>query len=79
MTSLKEQGTAAFKAKEFDKAIDLYTQAITENPTDHTLFGNRSAARYSLKNFEEALDDAEKCIEVKNDWSKGYQRKAMAL
>jgi len=32
-----------------------------------------------LKKFNEALTDGEKCIEVKSDWGKGYQRKAMAL
>ena len=26
-----------------------------------------------------ALEDADKCISVKSDWDKGYQRKAMAL
>jgi len=25
------------------------------------------------------LEDAEKCIELKPDWTKGYQRKGMAL
>lgn len=32
-----------------------------------------------MKNYEEALNDADKCIEIQPDWSKGYQRKAMAL
>jgi stress-induced-phosphoprotein 1 len=32
-----------------------------------------------LKKFNEAVSDAEKCIEIKPDWSKGYQRKGMAL
>jgi hypothetical protein len=25
------------------------------------------------------MEDAEKCISIKSDWGKGYQRKAMAL
>lgn len=32
-----------------------------------------------MKAYVQALADAEKCIEIKPDWSKGYQRKAMAL
>jgi len=32
-----------------------------------------------LKNYVKAGEDADKCIEIKEDWSKGYQRKAMAL
>ena len=79
MSSFKDQGNAAFKAKDFQGAIDFYSQALGETPTEHTIMGNRSAAYYQLKKYEEAQADAEKCIELQPDWSKGYQRKAMAL
>ena len=79
MSTFKDQGNAAFKAKNFEEAIGFYTQAIEENPSDHTIYGNRSAAYYTLKKYDEALGDADKCIEIKDDWSKGYQRRAMAL
>ena len=49
--SAKDQGTEQFKLKNFDKAIEFYTQAITENPSDHTIYGNRSAAYTNLKKF----------------------------
>jgi len=77
--SAKEQGTEQFKQKNFDKAVEFYTQAITENPSDHTIYGNRSAAFTNLKKYQEALDDGNKCIELKADWGKGYQRKGNAL
>lgn len=79
MSTLKEQGTKAFQAKDFQSAVDLYTQALVENPSDHTILGNRSAANYQLKKYEDALSDADQCISIKPDWSKGYQRKAMSL
>ena len=79
MATAKEQGTAMFKAKNYQAAIQLYTQAITENPNDHTIYGNRSAAYHNTKNFVDALADGEKCISIKSDWAKGHQRKAMAL
>lgn len=75
----KSLGNEQFKLKNFEKAIEFYTQAILENPTDHTIFGNRSASYHNLKNFENALKDAEECIKIKDDWTKGYQRKGMAL
>ena len=78
MSTLKEQGTKAFQAKDFAAAVDLYTQALAENASDHTILGNRSAANYQLKKYDEALADAEQCISIKPDWSKGYQRKGMA-
>jgi stress-induced-phosphoprotein 1 len=70
--SFKELGNAEFKAKNFDKAIELYTQALEENPADHTIYGNRSASYHNLKKFNEALADGEKAISTKADWSKGY-------
>ncbi len=77
--SLKDQGNLQFKNQNFQEAINLYTQAINESPSDHTIFGNRSAAYHSLREFSKALEDAEKCIALKPEWSKGFQRKAMAL
>ena len=79
MSTFKDQGNNCFKTKDFAGAIDFYTQALGESATDHTIMGNRSAAYYQLKKYEEALTDAEKCIEVQPDWSKGYQRKGMVL
>ena len=51
MSTPKELGTEQFKAKNFEKAIEFYTQAIAENPTDHTIYGNRSASYHNLKKF----------------------------
>ena len=79
MSTFKDQGNGAFKNKDFQGAIDFYGQAVEEAPTDHTILGNRSDDFYQLKKYDEALGDADKCIELQPDWSKGYQRKAMAL
>ena len=79
ISSFKDQGNAAFKAKDYATAISHYTSALEETPDEHTILGNRSAAKYQLKQYDEALADANKCIEIQPDWSKGYQRKAMAL
>ncbi|KAG0635310.1 hypothetical protein HOY80DRAFT_910921 [Tuber brumale] len=76
---LKTEGNAAFGAKDFDKAIDLFTQAIEVDPDNHVLFSNRSACYASIKDFDGALKDAVKCIEIKPDWAKGHTRKGAAL
>ncbi|KAF7354943.1 Heat shock protein sti1 [Mycena sanguinolenta] len=76
---LKDQGNKAFTAKDYDKAIDLFTQAIALDPTNHVLFSNRSAAHSGKKQWEDALKDAEQCIVVNPSWSKGFARKGAAL
>ena len=76
--SFKDQGNEAFKAKNLDQAIEFYTKALEYTPTDHTILGNRAAAYHNIKAYPAALADAEECIKIKPDWSKGFQRKAMA-
>lgn len=47
MATFKELGTKAFTAKDYDTAIKHFTEAIKENPQDHTLYSNRSACYYN--------------------------------
>ncbi|KAG0276742.1 Hsp90 cochaperone [Linnemannia exigua] len=75
----KAQGNKAFLAKDYPTAIDHFSKAIELDPTNHVLFSNRSACYASQKNYEKALEDGEKTVELKADWSKGYGRKATAL
>jgi stress-induced-phosphoprotein 1 len=72
MTSPKELGNEEFKQKNYEKAIEYYTQAIEENPMDHTIYGNRSASYHNLKNYDKALEDADKCIAILPSWGKGF-------
>jgi len=77
--ALKDQGNKAFQAKDYDKAIDLFTQAIALDPKNHVLYSNRSAAKAGKRQYAAALEDAEQCIKVNPSWSKGYARKGAAL
>ena len=78
MSSFKDQGNAAFKNKDYQAAVNFYSQALGDAPNDHTILGNRAAAYHNMQKYSDALLDAEKCIAIKPDWSKGFQRKAMA-
>ena len=59
MNELKTLGNKAFQAKQYDAAIDLFSQGIKLNPTNHVLWSNRSAARAGKREWAEALVDAE--------------------
>lgn len=58
---------------------DLWSSTVTNADHAQVLYSNRSAAYSSLKDYENALKDAEKCVSIKPDWSKGYGRKGAAL
>ena len=76
---LKESGNNAFIKKKYDKAIILYTKAISLEIDNHTLYANRSAAYAKLNNIDEAYADAISCIQLQPKWSKGYLRKFNVL
>jgi len=78
-TELKNQGNAAVTAGNYQEAIDLYTQAITMEPSNHVFYSNRSAAYLNMKNGANALEDASKCVSLNPTWVKGYSRKGAAL
>ncbi|KAL3666307.1 hypothetical protein V7S43_008559 [Phytophthora oleae] len=76
--ALRQEGNDAFKRRQFEEAKQLYSEAIQLQSTDHLLFGNRSAACHQLKEYQQALDDAERAIDLAPSWPKGYLRKAAA-
>ncbi|CAL1702063.1 unnamed protein product [Somion occarium] len=78
-SALKDQGNKAFQAKDYDKAVELFSKAIDLEPENFVLWSNRSAAKAAKKQYSAALEDAEKCISVNPSWSKGYARKGAAL
>lgn len=76
---LKALGNKAIAEKDYDDAIDKFSQAIALQPDNHILYSNRSAAYASKKQWNNALEDAEKTTEMKPDWAKGWGRKGAAL
>ena len=58
---------------------EKFTKAIEIEPQNHVLYSNRSGAYASKRDFDEALEDANKTTEIKPDWAKGWGRKGAAL
>jgi stress-induced-phosphoprotein 1 len=75
----KGKGNEAFKAGDFETSITEFNKAIENDPTDHVFYSNLSGSYASLGRYQEALDAAEKCVETKPDWAKGFTRKGLAL
>jgi DnaJ homolog subfamily C member 7 len=78
----KEQGNAAFKAKDYPKAIELYTQGLTIDPANKDinskLLQNRAQAHYNLKNFDRAIEDCTEALRLDPAYLKALKIRARA-
>ncbi|KAI0253162.1 activator of Hsp70 and Hsp90 chaperone [Lactifluus subvellereus] len=79
--ALKAEGNKAFSAKDYDRAIDLFSKALDLDKSNNNfvLWSNRSAAKAGKRDWDGALADAEQCIAANPTWAKGYARKGAAL
>ncbi|PHU09880.1 hypothetical protein BC332_21740 [Capsicum chinense] len=75
----KARGDEAFKRNDIATAIDAYTQAINFDPTDGTLFSNRSLCWIHMGQPEPALSDAKACRELRPYWAEACYREGTAL
>lgn len=74
----KTEGNKHFAQGEYKKAITCYTEALNLVQS-HIYYSNRSACYYALREYQQALTDADACVQMEPTWAKGYYRKAVAL
>ncbi|XP_031343855.1 dnaJ homolog subfamily C member 7 [Photinus pyralis] len=70
----KENGNQLFKIKQYRSALPLYSEAIELCPETAAYYGNRAACYIMLNNYQEALSDSRKAVQLDNSFIKGYQR-----
>ena len=70
---LKREGNAVLQEGNMEEAIRLYSAAIVLDPNNPILYSNRSAAYAKIREYEKALEDAEKTVALKPDWTKVRQ------
>ncbi|KAE8009131.1 hypothetical protein FH972_005584 [Carpinus fangiana] len=75
---LKEKGNAAFKGRQWNKAVSYYTEAIKLNETNATYYCNRAAAYLELGCFQQAEEDCSKAIVLDKKNVKAYLRRGTA-
>lgn len=84
---LKQTGNQNFSRKNYDVAIEHYTQAIELSQTiepsikldDLAIFyQNRAACYEAIGNVDKVLEDCSKAIELRNTYVKAYSRRARA-
>lgn len=78
---LKFKGNAAINAKNYDEAIQCYTDAlalVSDGPESHVYHSNRAAAYCYQKKYQEAVDDCEACLSLSPDYIKAHSRLGLA-
>jgi len=71
----RQKGNDAFTKGDYPKAVGAYSEAIKRNPEDAKIFSNRAAAYSKLMEFNLAMKDCDRCIELDPSFIKGHLRK----
>ncbi|POM58267.1 Heat shock protein sti1 [Phytophthora palmivora] len=74
----KTLGNEEFNEKNFDKAVECYSEAIRLDPENYVYYSNRSAAYGAVGKWELAEKDAQECVKRNPKFAKGYHRLANA-
>ncbi|XP_067824973.1 dnaJ homolog subfamily C member 7 [Heptranchias perlo] len=76
----KEEGNRAFKEGSFDKAYELYTEALKIDPnnikTNAKLYCNRGTVGSKLNKMQQAIEDCTNAIKLDDTYIKAYMRRA---
>jgi tetratricopeptide (TPR) repeat protein len=75
----KADGNEAFKAQDWNRAVEFYTAAIELDGSNAVLYSNRSAAYLKLNKYDEALLDGRRTMQLDPLMPKGYVRTATSL
>ncbi len=74
--SLKEKGNEEYKKKNYNAAINLYTQAIEINPIEEALYGNRALCLKAVNKSRQAIQDLKKALNLNPKNTKYLKRLA---
>lgn len=76
--ALKEEGNALVKKGEHKKAIEKYTQSLSQDPTEVTTYTNRALCYLALKMFKDAVSDCDEALRLDSANIKALYRRAQA-
>jgi len=67
----KAEGNKAHAKKDLAAAIQLYSEAIELDPSNHVYYSNRSACLAEVGRFAEAKADGKRCVSIDPTFAKG--------
>ncbi|THU98406.1 TPR-like protein [Dendrothele bispora CBS 962.96] len=75
---LKDEGNALHSAKKFSAAVAKYSEALKIDGSNALIFANRAACLLAMKQYLDALSDAQRATELDPTYSKAWARSAAA-
>lgn len=77
--NLKNEGNSAFKANDYNKSIEVYSEALQLCPKKYAydrsvLFGNRAAAHIYVESKTLAIEDCNRSLELNPNYMKALVR-----
>ncbi|XP_031484040.1 hsp70-Hsp90 organizing protein 3-like [Nymphaea colorata] len=75
----KEAGNAAYKKKEFEKAVQHYTRAMELDDQDISYLTNRAAVYLEMGKYDECIKDCDKAVERGRELHSDFKMIARAL
>jgi DnaJ family protein C protein 7 len=73
---MKEAGNRFYVQKKYKRAIECYTRAIQLKGDEAAFYSNRAAAYGQQHQYDKALQDCNKAVEIDPTFMRGYTRKA---
>lgn len=74
---LKAAGNKAYGSKDYNRAIELYSQAILCR-ADPVFYSNRAACYNAMSNWDKVIEDTTAAINLDNEYVKALNRRANA-
>ena len=71
---LKNKGNDAFKKQSFQEAINYYSEAIDTLSNEPAYYTNRAIAYLKVDNFDLAMNDCKKALDINPKFAKAYNR-----
>lgn len=80
---MKEEGNGHFKAARYQRAVDVYTSALEVDPlnkgTNSKILNNRAMCYSKQKQWQAAIQDCDKAIQLDPSYTKARKTRAKAL
>ncbi|MCG6134521.1 MAG: tetratricopeptide repeat protein [Nostoc sp. LLA-1] len=73
-----QQGHAAYQIRDYEQAVENFSQAIKQEPTSARAYVNRGNARYNLKDYEGALIDYNQALKINPQEVKAFVNRGNA-